>query len=165
MLIFAANLAAGRRKDSWPYRRRRNFAITCEERRASFRERKSARRLCFIRQGRGRYRRQLAQNCKKIFPDRARPRRTRHRPRCERVCGGRTTIAPKYTRAKSEANYKHAASHRAVSHQSAEYFSLGQLNNSTRRRTARPARRVRECRDRVLMCICRSPGAFSGGNR
>lgn len=27
-------------------------------------------------------------------------------------------------------------SHRAVSHQSAEYFSLGQLNNSTRRRTA-----------------------------
>lgn len=48
-------------------------------------------------------------------------------------------------------------SHRAVSHQSAEYFSLGQLNNSTRRRTASGWARV----GRVLMYLP-LPGAFNG---
>lgn len=73
---------------------------------------------------------------------------------------GRTTIArpptshrplhpTKYRRGRNPRPITNTPSHRAVSHQSAEYFSLGQLNNSTRRRTAVAGRRGR----RLLMYL------------
>lgn len=84
-----------------------------------------------------RYCRQLARNCKKIFPesetdpDRSGAGRTLSPMR---VAGARQSCR-NIRAGQNPRPITNTPSHRAVSHQSAEYFSLGQLNNSTRRRT------------------------------